>query len=70
MARKELTYDVVFQSNTSSMDKGMNTTYRECLQWIKAWNGSNYSYFEDYKGGWVTIVCWETGETVYEEEVR
>lgn len=34
-----------------------------------AHNGTNESYFADYKGGTVSIVCNETGETIYEEEV-
>lgn len=70
MEKRELTYDVVLQDNTSSMNKGINGTYQECLDYINMWNGTNHSYFEDYKGGWVQIVCLETEETVYEEDVR
>ena len=37
---------------------------------ITYFNESNHSYFADYKGGIVQIVCNETEEVVYEEEVR
>lgn len=65
-----LTYNVVFDDAENSNDKGMRATYEECLDYIKVNNGTNWSYFADYKGGTVSIVCNETGETVYEEEVR
>lgn len=32
-------------------------------------NGSNHSYFADYKGGSVSIKCNETKETVFETEI-
>ena len=37
---------------------------------IKSNNGTNNSYFADYKGGTVSVVCNQDGETVYEEEVK
>ncbi len=40
------------------------------LNYIRENNGTNNSYFRDYKGGTVSIVCNQTGETVYEEMVR
>lgn len=64
------TYDVQFNDGNDSNSKGFNMTYDYCLDYIRANNGSNESYFEDYKGGMVSIVCNETGETVYEGEVR
>lgn len=65
-----LTYDVVFDSDTSSNEKGFKSSFQNCLDYIEMNNGTNESYFEDYKGGIVSIVCNETGTTVYEEEVR
>ena len=64
------TYDVFFNSDTSSDSKGFESSYEYCLNWIESNNGTNHSYFEDYKGGIVSIVCNETGETVYEDIVR
>lgn len=64
------TYDVYFDSNESSNSKGFTESYQYCLNYIKRLNGSNDSYFQDYKGGTVSIVCNETGEHVYEEEIR
>ena len=64
------TYDVQFDDDTASNRKGWHETYWGCFWYIRHFNGTNESYFQDYKGGTVSIVCNETGETVYEEEVR
>lgn len=63
------TYDVYFNDECDSNNKGMTATLEECREYIRQNNGTNDSYFADYKGGIVSIVCNETGETVYEEEV-
>lgn len=62
VVREWRSYDVVFQSDDSSFDY--------CKDYIRMYNGTNESYFEDYKGGTVQIVCNETEEVVYEEEVK
>ena len=64
------TYDVQFDDDTASNRKGWHETYWECFWYIRHFNGTNESYFQDYKGGVVSIVCNETGETVYTEEVK
>ena len=64
------TYDVYFNDAMSSNNKGWESTYEYCLDWMCNFNGTSESYFADYKGGVVSIVCNETGETVYEEIVR
>ena len=64
------TYDVHFNDESDSNNKGFSQSYDYCKTYIEAFNGTSESYFEDYKGGIVSIVCNETGETVYEEEVR
>jgi hypothetical protein len=64
------TYNVHFDDVQDSNDKGMSVTMQEAIDYIQTWNGTNHSYFEDYKGGIVSVVCNETGETVYEEEIR
>lgn len=64
------TYDVVFNDDNSSNEKGWKQTKGYCLDYIKAYNGTDESYFEDYKGGIVQIVCNETGEVVFEDYVR
>jgi hypothetical protein len=33
-------------------------------------NGTDESYFADYKGGTVSVVCNETGEKVFETKVK
>ena len=65
-----LTYDVQFQNDTMSDSKGFSLTAEECMDYINLNNGTNDSYFKDYKGGMVQVVCNETGDVVAEEEVR
>ena len=64
------TYDVVFNDSEDSNSKGFKEPLDYCKRYIASYNGTNESYFEDYKGGTVQVVCNETGEVVYEEEVR
>lgn len=67
----ERTYDVVFNDDTDSNSKNFtHASLDECKEYIREYNGTNESYFADYKGGVVSIICNETGETVYGEEVR
>lgn len=70
MKTKELTYDVHFNDSTDSNNKGFEESFDYCKDYIKRYNGTNESYFEDYKGGTVSIVCNETGETVYETFIQ
>lgn len=64
------TYDVYFSDSTDSANKGFNESFDYCKSYIEGYNGTNESYFEDYKGGSVSIVCNETGEEIYSEDVR
>lgn len=64
------TYDVHFNDEANSNSKGWQETYLSCLDYIKAYNGTNESYFADYKGGIVSIYCNETEEDVYTEVVK
>ena len=64
------TYDVHFNDEQDSNNKGFEMTKQEAINYIKAFNGTNNSYFADYKGGIVSVVCNETGVTVYDEEIR
>lgn len=70
MAKKDLTYDVVFNDEHDSNSKGWKESYDYCMDYIKQYNGTNESYFEDYKGGTVAIYCNETEEVVYSDIVR
>ncbi len=64
------TYDVYFNDDCDSNNKGFAQSLEYCKDYITAYNGTSESYFADYKGGVVSIVCNETGETVYEEHIR
>lgn len=65
-----LTYDVFFDSDTDSNNLGFKSTLEYCENYIKANNGTNNSYFADYKGGIVSIRCNENEVTVFETEVN
>ena len=64
------TYDVHFNDDEDSNSKGFEQSLQYCKDYIQSFNGTDESYFADYKTGTVSIVCNETGETVYEEEVK
>lgn len=65
-----LTYDVYFNDETDSNNKGFECTFEDAKAYIDAYNGTNESYFEDYKGGTVSVVCNETEETVFETKIK
>lgn len=66
----EFTYDVVFNDETDSNNKGFQYSLEDAKGYIDSYNGTNESYFEDYKGGIASVVCNETGETVYEVQIK
>lgn len=70
MTTSSKTYDVVFNDATDSNSKGFKESFEYCKDYINTHNGSNHSYFADYKSGIVSVVCNETEETVFEEEVK
>lgn len=65
----EQVYDVVFNDDTASNCKHINSTYKYCMQWIEANKHDNTTYFADYKGGTVSIVEVNTGNYVYTENI-
>lgn len=64
------TFDVHFDDSNDSNNKGWSQTIDYCKDYINSNNGTNDSYFGDYKGGIVSIVCNETGETAYAEAIK
>jgi len=65
-----MTYDVHFNDSENSNNKGFELSFEDARAYIDRHNGTNETYFVDYKGGTVSVVNNETGETEYEEEVR
>lgn len=63
------TYDIYFNDSESSNNKGFAMSYDEAKAYIDTNNGTDESYFADYKGGTVSVVCNETGETAFETEI-
>jgi hypothetical protein len=55
------TFDVVFHDENNSNSKGFAASQEYCIDYITRYNGTNESYFQDYKGGYVQVVCNETG---------
>ena len=64
------TYDVHFDDENNSNCKGWAISLAECKDYIDAYNGTNESYFADYKGGTVSIYCNELDKIVYETEIK
>lgn len=62
------TYDIVFNDSEASNNKGFNVSLEEAKNWIEFNRGEGY--FLDYRGGTVSIVCNQTGEEVYSEEIK
>lgn len=70
MTTSNNTYDIVFNDNENSNNKGFAISLEDAKSYIERNNGTNESYFADYKGGTVSIVCNETEETVFETEIK
>lgn len=66
----DITYDIHFNDENNSNNKGFKQTFEYCKNYIEQSNGTGESYFESYKNGTASIVCNETSETVYEEEIE
>lgn len=67
---KKITYDLYFDDDDNTNNKGWKESYDYCKEYIELYNGTNHSYFGDYRGGTVSIVCNETEETVYSEHIK
>ena len=63
-------YDIVFNDDEKSNNKGFHETLQYCKEYIAMFNGTDFSYFADYQGGTVQIVCNETEEVEFETEVK
>lgn len=64
------TFDVVFNDDNDSSNKGFEYTLLQAKNYIKKYNGTNESYFADYKNGFVEIVNNNTGKTVYSIKIK
>lgn len=64
------TYDVHFNGANGSDSKGFNGSFGYCKNYIETCNGTDEPYSGDCKGGTVSVVCNETGEEVYPEDIR
>lgn len=65
----EKRFDVFFDDESSSNNKGFKESFEFCKNYIDSYNGSEHSYFADYKGGCVSIIDTNTYELIYTEEI-
>jgi len=65
----EYTYDIIFHDDTTSNNKGFSIPLEDAHEYIRSYNGTNESYFANYKGGMVEIFCNETESVVYSTPV-
>lgn len=62
------TYDVHFNDSDNSNNKGFKLSENACLDWI--YNNKNTDlYFNQYKGGIVSIVDNESGKIIIEQSI-
>ena len=70
MENSNKTYDIVFNNENNSNNKGFSLSLEKAKEYIQQNNGTDNSYFSDYKGGTVSIVCNETEEVIIELFVK
>lgn len=64
------TFDVCFNDDDDTNCKGFRESLGYCRSYIDRHNGTDHSFFADYKGGTVSIISNSTGKIVYETEVK
>jgi hypothetical protein len=64
------TYDVHFDDNDNSNSEGFEMTFQDAVSYITRHNGTNHSYFADYKGGIISVVCNQNEKTVYQQKIK
>lgn len=69
MEKLNQTFDIFFNDENNSNNLGFAISLEDAKNYIERKNGTNESYFEDYKGGTVSIVCIETEEKVFEKKI-
>ena len=63
------TYDIVFNDDSNSNNKGFNCSKEEAIQRAEDMLKSKESYVNDYQGGTISVVCNQTGETAWERDI-
>ena len=70
MENSNKTYDIVFNNENNSNNKGFSLSLEKAKEYIQQNNGTDNSYFSDYKGGTVSIVCNETEVVISETKIK
>lgn len=63
-------FDIYFDDNENSNNLGFAESFEYCKTYISMYNGTNNSYFGDYKGGTVSIYDIDADEYVFNEQVK
>lgn len=63
------TYDIHFNDSESSNNNGFSMEKQEAIDYVERVLNMRSSYVSDYAGGYISVVCNETGETVFEKEI-
>ena len=68
--KENQTYDIHFNDEYNSDNKGFKESLAFCKKYIRMYNGTKQSYFADYKNGIVEIVNNNTGNAVYSTKIK
>ena len=68
--KNKSTYDIYFNDEYNSNNKGFKESLEFCKRYIRMYNGTKHSFFADYKNGFVQIVNNQTGNVVYSTKVK
>lgn len=67
---ENVTYDVLFNDEYNSNNKGFKESLIFCKKYIKMYNGTKESYFNDYKKAFVSIINNKTGNIVFTTKIK
>ena len=64
------TFDIVFDAEGKTDHEGFELSLAEAILYVKKYNGTDHSYFKQYKEGRVSVVSNETGILIHDEWVK
>lgn len=64
------TFDIYFNDSNDSNNKGFSLSKEEAIEKANDMLLTRDSYVNDYIGGTISVICNETGETVWEKEIK
>ncbi len=64
------TFDILFNDENNSNSKGFSLTAEQAIEKANQMLISNESYVSDYTDGTISVVCNETGATIWEKDIK